>query len=81
MTHKNRKKKKKFHVLKCWMFSFEGRRLLLLLGCPLFRLRDKYGKIAIFDLKKNSFLPAVYFFTFLVIKTLDPDLYPDPYPD
>jgi hypothetical protein len=24
MTHKNRKKIKKFHVLKCWMFSFKG---------------------------------------------------------
>ncbi len=24
MTHKIRKKIKKFHVLKCWMFSFEG---------------------------------------------------------
>jgi hypothetical protein len=23
MTHKNRKKVKKFYVLKCWMFSFE----------------------------------------------------------
>jgi hypothetical protein len=26
---KNRKKVNKFHVLKCWMFSFEDRRLLL----------------------------------------------------
>jgi hypothetical protein len=24
MTHKSRKKVKKFHVLKCWMFSFES---------------------------------------------------------
>jgi hypothetical protein len=24
MTHKSRKKIKKFHVLKCWMFSFES---------------------------------------------------------
>jgi hypothetical protein len=24
MTHKNREKNKKFHVLKSWMFSFEG---------------------------------------------------------
>jgi hypothetical protein len=24
MAHKNRKKLKKFNVLKCWMFSFEG---------------------------------------------------------
>jgi hypothetical protein len=24
MAHKNRKKVKNFHVLKCWMFSFEG---------------------------------------------------------
>jgi hypothetical protein len=23
-THINREKVKKFHVLKCWMFSFEG---------------------------------------------------------
>ncbi len=45
-----------------------------MLGCPLLRLRERYGKIAIFDIKKNNFLPAAYFFTFLVIKTLDPDL-------
>ncbi len=44
-----------------------------MLGYPLLRLREKYGNIAIFDLKKNNFLPAVYFFTFFVIKTLDPD--------
>jgi hypothetical protein len=24
MTHKNRKKVQNFHVLRCWMFSFEG---------------------------------------------------------
>jgi hypothetical protein len=24
MTHKNRNKLRNFHVLKCWMFSFEG---------------------------------------------------------
>ncbi len=24
ITYKNKKKVKKFHVLKCWMFSFEG---------------------------------------------------------
>ncbi len=24
MTHKKKKKVKKFHVLNCWMFSFEG---------------------------------------------------------
>jgi hypothetical protein len=29
MTHKGRKIIKKFHVLKCWMFSFESLRLLL----------------------------------------------------
>jgi hypothetical protein len=29
MNHKNRKKLKIFHVLECWMFSFEGWRLLL----------------------------------------------------
>jgi hypothetical protein len=29
MEHKSRKKLKKFHVLKFWMFSFESRRRLL----------------------------------------------------
>jgi hypothetical protein len=29
ITHKNRIMLRKFHVLKCWMFSFDGRRLLL----------------------------------------------------
>jgi hypothetical protein len=29
ITHKIRKKVKKFHVLKCWMFSFDVLRLLL----------------------------------------------------
>jgi hypothetical protein len=28
-TRKNGEKFKKFHVLKCWMFSFEGQMLLL----------------------------------------------------
>jgi hypothetical protein len=27
--HKKKKKVKKFHVLNCWMFSFEGWRLVL----------------------------------------------------
>ncbi len=35
------------HVLKCWMFSFEGGRLLLEFGRPLWRPRDKL--IAIVD--------------------------------
>jgi hypothetical protein len=35
------KKVKKFHVLKWWMFSFEGGRILLQLGRPLRRRRDK----------------------------------------
>jgi hypothetical protein len=29
IIHINRKKLRKFHVLKCWMFSSEGLRLLL----------------------------------------------------
>ncbi len=29
MSQKNRKKVQNFHVMKCWMFSFEGWRLLL----------------------------------------------------
>jgi hypothetical protein len=40
MTHKNIKVKK-IHVFKCWMFSFEGWRLLLELGRPFWRPRDK----------------------------------------
>ncbi len=41
---------KKVHVLKCWMFSFEGWRLLLWLGCPFWikcsiRIRIKWIRI------------------------------------
>ncbi len=71
ITHENRKKVKKFHNLKCWMFSFEGWRLLLLLGRPLWRPWER--NIATFDQKnilKNSALNFVQFF---IIKTLDRD--------
>jgi hypothetical protein len=40
ITHKY-KKVKNFHVLKCWMFSFEGGRLLLQLVQPFWRPKDK----------------------------------------
>ncbi len=40
MSLKNRRVKK-FHVLKCWVFSFEGYRILLYLGGPLRRPGDK----------------------------------------
>jgi hypothetical protein len=39
------KKVEKFHVFKCWMFSFQGWRLLLLLGRPLWGPRVKLIKI------------------------------------
>jgi hypothetical protein len=48
------------------MFSFEGRRLLLWLGRPFWRPRDKLQ----FLMKTFS---AVKFLQFLVIQTLDPD--------
>jgi hypothetical protein len=38
---KEKKKGKRFHVSKCWMFSFDGWRLLLYLGHPSWRSRDK----------------------------------------
>jgi hypothetical protein len=55
----------------CWMFSFEGKRLLRKLVHPLWRLRDM--EIAIYDKKKNSIFYTVYFHTFLAIKSLEPD--------
>ncbi len=44
------KKINKFQFLVCWMFSFEGGRFPLKLGCSLWRPRDKI--IAIFDQTK-----------------------------
>ncbi len=57
-------------------FLLRAERLLLLLGRPLWRPKDK--EIVVFDRKKMYFLSAVNFFTFFVIKTLDPD--PNRYP-
>ncbi len=55
MTHKNRKKVKKFHVLKSWMFPFEGWRLLLQLGRPLCQRGQGISTVSCnFWWKKNS---------------------------
>jgi hypothetical protein len=58
----------KFHVLKCWMFSFEDRRFF----CSLDFL---YGGLGIVVFDQNFFFSAVNFFQFFVIKILDPDRY------
>ncbi len=60
-------KVKKFLVLKCWMFSFEGS--FLYIGHPLWRPRIKL--IGIFDKTTFIFVSAVNFFQFLVMKTMD----------
>ncbi len=59
--HTKLEKIRKFHVLKCWMFSFEG-----------WRPRDR--KIVVFDKIKVKFF-CFNFFKFFVIKTVDPDWY------
>ncbi len=64
---------KKFNGLKCWMFSFEGLRLLLWLGRPLWR--PGIGILQFLIQKIYKKFPAVNFLQFLVIKTLDPDRY------
>ncbi len=66
-------KVKKFHVLKCWIFSFEN----------YFSSGVLYGgvgisKLHIFYRKMLSFFAAVKFVQFLVIKTLDSELDPNP---
>jgi hypothetical protein len=40
-NEKKLNKVEKFYVLKCWIFSIEGWRLLLKLGYTLLRPRDK----------------------------------------
>jgi hypothetical protein len=62
-------------VLKCWIFSFEGCRLLMKFGRSSWRPRDKY--IALFGLKIVNFLSTENF-TFLDIKSMDPDPELDP---
>jgi hypothetical protein len=69
------KKVKKTHVLKCWMFSFEGRRPLLKLRRPSWRPGDKKLQ---FKKKKLNFYSAVKF-TIFIIKTLDQVTDPDPH--
>jgi hypothetical protein len=59
MTHKSRKSKK-FHVWKCWKFSFGAEGFF----CNLDVL---YGGLGIL------FPALIFFLQFLVIKTLDPD--------
>jgi hypothetical protein len=47
----NKKKVRKIHVLKSWIFSFDGGRLLLVTGRSSWRSKDKF--LAIFDLKND----------------------------
>ncbi len=64
-----KKKVNKFNVLKFWMFSFEGCRLSCSLDINKFRILIK----KIF----KQILCSIFFLQSLVIKTLDPDPYPD----
>ncbi len=68
-------KAKKFHVLKCWAFSFEGWRLLLLLGRPFWRPWAKYRTLNVLTKKvfKKIFQLSIFFLQFLFIKAVDPD--------
>ncbi len=65
--HKNRKKLRNFLFLKCWMFSFKGWRLLLLLESSLWRPRDKLQ----FSIKKisNSFYSWKHWINHLINQT------------
>jgi hypothetical protein len=62
MTHKNIKKYKKFHVLKCCMFSFEGGRLF----CSLDGLYGGLGigKLQFYFKKVLIIVSTVNFFNF-----------------
>ncbi len=70
MTQKKRKKVKKFHVFKCWMFSLSAE-------CFSCSLDVLYGGLGIsklqFMITKKNF--SCKFFQFLVIKIPDPDWY------
>jgi hypothetical protein len=79
MTHK--KRKKKFHVLNCWMFFFGAEGFSCSLGVLYRGLgKSKLQFNTIFHIK-NPIFPALNFSQFLVIKTLDPELDPNPHPD
>jgi len=68
---KGPQKVKKFHLFKCWMFSFDG------FSCILDILSGFQKQFAIFY-QKFSKIFSCNFFKFLVIKTLylKPDMYP-----
>jgi hypothetical protein len=71
MTHKNRKKVKKFHafeVLECSLLRYEG------FSCSLDVL---YGGLGISKLQFDKKKSAVNFVQFLVIKTLGPNPKPE----
>jgi hypothetical protein len=57
MTYKSRIKLKKFHVFKCWMFAFEGSRLLYC-SLDISKLRFLKNK----NKNKNKYLFQMYFF-------------------
>jgi hypothetical protein len=63
---------KNFHVLKCWMFFFEG--------CSLYILYGGLGitKLQFFIKKISNVFQLSIFFNFLVVKTLHSELDPDP---
>jgi hypothetical protein len=66
MTHIDRKNKK-IHALKCWMLSLRAKGFFCSLD--VFYGGIGMGKLQ-FLIQKNS---PVNFYTFLVIKTLDPE--------
>jgi hypothetical protein len=73
MTHKEKKKVKKFHVLNFWMFSLEG------FSCSLGVVYRSLGiSKSHFLSKKYKRFSSINFFQFLIIKTLDLELDPDP---
>jgi hypothetical protein len=76
MTKKRKKKVKKFHVLNCWMFCLRAESF----SCSLGVLYRGLGISKLeFLIKKITYnFSALNFFLFLVIKTLDPELDPDP---
>ncbi len=55
-----KKKVKKFHVMKCWMFSFEGWRLLLY-SLDVLHQRPRDKKTAIFNQKKKIFSAVLFY--------------------
>jgi hypothetical protein len=60
------------------MFSFENRRLLLELGRPLWKPRDRYRYFVVFDPKQVKFFSVVNFFSIFGRPNRGSGLDPDP---